>query len=55
LFNEAGPYIGAMEVMIEIVVERIAIVKGSGTEADLIKCKLIHTMSTFLETKGRDT
>jgi hypothetical protein len=54
LFNEAGPSIGAMEVMVEMLAERIASVEGAGTDPDLMEFKISHNMLTFLEAEGRD-
>ena len=55
LFNEAGPSIGAMEVMVEMLVERIASAEGAGTEPDLMEFKISHNILTFLEIEGGDT
>jgi hypothetical protein len=37
LFNEIGPSMGVMEVMIEILAERISIAEGAEIEPDLIE------------------
>ena len=54
LFNEIGPFTGAMEVMVQMLTKRIEITEGAGTEQDLMECKISHNMFTFLESEGGD-
>ena len=41
-----------MEIMVEMLTERIEIAEGTGMEPDLMQYKISHALYIFLETKG---
>jgi hypothetical protein len=41
-----------MEMMVEMLAERIEIDKGAGTEPDLMQYNISHELYTFLEAEG---
>ena len=54
LFNEAGPNVGAIVDLVELLAERIDIDEGVGIAPDLIQCDISHGLHHFLE-HGGDT
>ena len=54
LWNEAGPNLGAMGILVEHMADRIDVDKQAGIKPDLMQCKISHRLHDPLESK-RDT